>query len=136
MTRPASGAACPLSSTRRRSMYQLARCPDDSTKSPCTTAFSLITRSRSSRSLTVGEPTQRPPRVGAQAVPALGRAGRARRAGGGGGGGGGAGPGRRRRCRSSGGGGSVGQRRRRPSGGGGGAGPGRALVAGGGLRAG
>src|SRR5258705_14001649 len=69
MTLPASGAACPLSSTRRRSMYQLARCPDDSTKSPCTTAFSLITRSRSSRSLTVGEPTQRPP----QAVPALGR---------------------------------------------------------------
>src|SRR5437762_1174137 len=72
MTLPASGAACPLSSTRRRSMYQLARCPDDSTKSPCTTAFSLITRSRSSWSLTVGEPTQRPSRVGAQAGPALG----------------------------------------------------------------
>src|SRR5215469_11451100 len=59
MTRPASGAACPLSSTRRRSMYQVARCPDDSTKSPRTTALSLITRRRSSRSLTVGEPTQR-----------------------------------------------------------------------------
>src|SRR5215470_19765055 len=72
MTRPASGAASPLSSTRRRSMYQLARCPDDSTKSPCTTAFSLITRRRSSRSLTVGEPTQRPAASGAQAVPALG----------------------------------------------------------------
>src|SRR5215813_11581546 len=59
MTLPASGAASPLSSTRRRSIYQVARCPDESTKSPCTTALSLITRRRSSRSLTVGEPTHR-----------------------------------------------------------------------------
>ena len=58
--RPASGAACTLSSPRRRSMYQAARCPEDSTKSPCTTALSLITRRSSSRSFTDCEPTQPP----------------------------------------------------------------------------
>src|SRR5216683_1252685 len=57
MTRPASGAPRPSSSTLRRSMYQVARWPEARTKSPCTTAFSLITRSRSSRSVTIGEPT-------------------------------------------------------------------------------
>src|SRR5437773_12499286 len=59
MTLPASGAACPLSSSRRRSMYQVARVPDDSTKSPCTTALSMIMRRRSPRSLTDGEHTER-----------------------------------------------------------------------------
>src|SRR5262249_50075831 len=38
-------------------MYQDARCPEDSTKSPRTTALSLITFRRSSRSLTLGSVT-------------------------------------------------------------------------------
>src|ERR1700729_3974101 len=46
----------PARSTRRRSMYQLARCPEDSTKSPDTTAYLRISRSSSSRSLTACEP--------------------------------------------------------------------------------
>src|SRR5689334_18342060 len=54
MTRPASGATRPSSRIRRRSMYQLARCPEESTKSPWTTAFSLIAvRSSARSSLTV-----------------------------------------------------------------------------------
>src|SRR5262249_46571942 len=38
-------------------MYQDVRCPEDSTKSPRTTALSLITFRRSSRSLTLGSVT-------------------------------------------------------------------------------
>src|SRR5512139_2021041 len=52
MTPPTSGAALPSRVTRRRSTYQDALRPEESTKSPCTTALSLISFRRSSRLLT------------------------------------------------------------------------------------
>ena len=52
MTRPASGAAAPSRSTRRRSTYQSACWPEESVTAPWMTPFFLIWSSRSARSLT------------------------------------------------------------------------------------
>src|SRR6202453_5383369 len=64
MTRPASGARRPSSSTRRRSTYQSARWPEERMKSPRMTAFALIAASSSARSLTVVLLTSRPLHAG------------------------------------------------------------------------
>src|SRR2546429_4110435 len=64
MTRPASGASRPPSSTRRRSTYTSARCPEESTKSPRITPLALIAARSSARSSLTASPSPPAPLSG------------------------------------------------------------------------